>query len=73
MSSCSGSAKGSGSWAEDEAGGRKVGVYIITVPSRDEERRVESREKRVDSNLDWVCVSTEAGAPWGSLLYSKSS
>lgn len=75
MSTCSGSANGSGSGAEDETRGRKVGVYMITVPSREEERRVESREKRVESDLDCdddrVYVIAAAGIPWGSLKWCE--
>lgn len=54
-----------------------MGVYIITVPSKEEERRVDSREKRVDSDLDCdddsVCVSAAAGIPWSSLSCSGMS
>lgn len=75
MSTCSGSVKGSGLGAEDDTGWRKVGVYIMTVPRREEERSVESREKRVDSDLDCdgdrVCVRIVAGALWSSLSHSE--
>lgn len=56
--------KGSGSGAADSEGG-KVGVYMITVPRREEERSVDSRKKRVDSDLDCngdrACVRAAVG------------